>query len=220
MENSLSIDRIYISNAADATPRGQGSSVSGGGARHYVGCCDTSRFGRYGPRRFHPACDQRTTLGRPDAQESRISAKLLLAKDGLFVATSMIALSSYPSNSALTLRSQPCRILNVPKQFEDAAGSQGDSVEAFHVITSLPYGAQPLLRTSFQPTHSRSFTRLSKSDPQFTICQCARSAPRLPMCSLSHFDPSQPTATEVAFSRTLCRKAEAFVRSPSPVLSL
>ena len=55
------------------------------------------------------------------------SAKLLLANDGLLVATSA------PS---------PVESLNVPEQFEDAAGSQDDiRVEASYAITSSSYGA-------------------------------------------------------------------------------
>ena len=60
-----------------------------------------------------------------DAQESRISDKLLLAKDGLFVATSMIALSSYSSNSALTFHSQPCRIPQCTKTIRGCCGITG-----------------------------------------------------------------------------------------------
>jgi hypothetical protein len=80
------------------------------------------------------------------------SAKIMLAQDELFVATSVTVPSSLPF-----LPSSPSLVksLNAPEQFEDAAGSQDDiRVEAAHVITSLSYGAQPLLRTSLPPTHS------------------------------------------------------------------
>lgn len=79
------------------------------------------------------------------------SAKLLLAQDELFVDTSVPILSSLFLLTPLSL----VKAINAPERFEDAAGSQDNiRVEAAHVITSLSYGAQSLLRTSLSPTNS------------------------------------------------------------------
>ncbi|KAN0109563.1 hypothetical protein V8E52_009206 [Russula decolorans] len=49
------------------------------------------------------------------------------------------------------------KALNAPDQFEDAAGPQDNiRVEAAHVITSLSYGTQSLLRTALSSTNYRS----------------------------------------------------------------
>jgi hypothetical protein len=76
------------------------------------------------------------------------SAKLLLSQDELFVATSATGHHSSVSSELNHPRSSLVKCLNAPEQFEEAAGSQDDiRVEAAHVITSLSYGAPPLLRT-------------------------------------------------------------------------
>ena len=79
------------------------------------------------------------------------SAKLSLSQDELFVATSV---SRFFLTIPLTiLLFSLVKCLNAPEQFEEAAGSQDDvRVEAAHVITSLSYGAQPLLRSCGRPS--------------------------------------------------------------------
>ena len=154
-ENPLPTDRNYISNAADATPRRR---------------CNTSRFGRFGPRRF---CLLSFQLSAPGPVES----------------------------------------LDVPEQFEDAAVSQNDiRVEASHVITSLSYGAQSLLRIFLLPTHSLSFTRPSRSAPQLTIPTRTTTSYILShvLISLNHCHCDQAC---LQLARTHCHSPEAFVPS-------
>ena len=111
MVNPLPINRIYISNAADATPRHR-STVSGGGAMHYVGCWPqvisvvTARVvfssSHWQPsdaalKRSSSTFNSRKQCGR------KILFQVIARQGWAFAAMSMIALSSesYPSNPPL-----------------------------------------------------------------------------------------------------------------------
>ena len=72
---------------------------------------------------------------------------VMLAQDELFIPRNRSLLFSFELSSP-----GPCQIL---EQFEDAAGSQDKiRVEIAHLVTSLSYGAQSLLRTCLPPTRS------------------------------------------------------------------
>ena len=192
MANHLPKDRIYISNAADATPRSQGSIVCGRsmlGVVIQVASAGSARvdfsvlaIGTPSPS----TVSMLTVLYKSRKQYDwnffcRVIARQAWAAgshvhDRIFHPT-----VSYHSNSPLPALSNPS--MDVPEQFEDAAESQDNiRVEASHVITSLSYGAQSLLRDL--PTHPPSFARLSRNAPQLTICHHAS------ICALSRFDPS------------------------------
>ena len=93
------------------------------------------------------------------------------------------------------------KYLNALEQFEEAAGSQDDvRVEAAHVITSLSYGSQPLLRSCGCLFYLLIFFAPL---PEALRSILHANAHRAFFYAISCFVPTESPTTKAAFARAL-----------------